>query len=152
MSFHFYHLASLLHTKGSCLYPLPLALNVKPRSRKEADIRKFFPWLEVPVAVHSGGKKAKTNSGRGALNNFAKVKTTVHMPMLRKLAANPHTELTRDWVKALSSVANTSNAGTMLKKCGYDEDAKKYLEKLAEVKVSFILQSQSILPSHSYLT
>ena len=42
MSFHFYHLASLLHPKGSCLYPLPLALNVKPRSRKEADIRKFF--------------------------------------------------------------------------------------------------------------
>ena len=103
-------------------------------------------------AVHSGGKKAKTNSGRGALNNFTKVKTTVHMPMLRKLAANPHTELTRDWVKALGSVANTSNAGTMLKKCGYDEDAKKYLEKLAKVKVSFILQSQSFLPSHSYLT
>ena len=146
MSFHFYHLASLLHPKGSCLYPLPLALNVKPRSRKEADIRKFFPWLEVPVAVHSGGKKAKTNSGRGALNNFAKVKTTVHMPMLRKLAANPHTELTRDWVKALGSVANTSNAGNMLKRCGYDVDAKNYLEKLAQVKVSFILR-----PNLSYL-
>ena len=66
------------------------------------------------------------------------MKKTVHMPLLRKLAANPHTDFTKDWVTALGSVTNSGNANKMLLNYKYDKAARKYLN----VKVRVVVQLQ----------
>ena len=140
--YHFicHHLESLLYPKESPFYPLPLALKLKGVSKKESAVRRFFPWLEVPVLVQNESKKGgkKSSSGRGIFQSTATMKKTVHMPLLRKLAANPHTNFTKDWVTALGSVTNSGNANKMLLNCKYDEAARKYLN----VKVRVVVQLQ----------
>ena len=120
--------ASLLYPKDSPLYPLPLDIKVKKLRGKESPIRAFFPWLEIEVEVPAPGRKNRV------LFSTCSIKRTVHMPFLRKLAANPNTNLVVDWIKALGSITNTGNATNTLEKCvGYDVEARKYFaEKVSD--------------------